>query len=226
MTEPPHNPTGPTDPATPGTALRLARAAIAVGLCAGVLVFGVYAFQQLAQPGQAPAPAHDFGTDAAIQAPATPRGDNAGERARSLGQLDPNKYIPIRRDNPHPGAIEPFLGAASARQPPYRQPNIADEVWELCHYRTADADPEAAFDYYHQQATQRGLTLRSRGKTSPNTPGGIAASWADGSHRLELTAWPTPDTPPAKPPFKPRTPLDWVVKYSYPEGTQPRTPTR
>lgn len=220
MTSESNNPPDQTQPAPTGKAIRAARILITLGLFVGVLVFGVFAFTELASQRQAVALPNEFGASKPAQQPSPPQGQSMSDKFRSIAQRDPSKFIPIRRDNPHPGEIEPFLGAASYQKPPYRQPTTANEVWELCEYRTLDSDPEAAFAYYHKQAAKRGLELRTHSPTSDNVPGGIKASWSDGSHRLELTAWPL-KSPPVQPPLKPKTPLRWVVKYSYPEGSTP-----
>lgn len=193
--------------------MRIARLLIALGLCIGIAVFAVFTIEELKAGATTYAPPTSFG--AADTSPAAvPTHSTGSNPLAGLSTTDPNKYIPILRDNPHPGKVAPFMRTAPLGQPPYYQ-TAGNEVWELCAYRVTDASLTALFAHYDQQAKQRGMKLNKQRPTSENRPGGIVLSWTKGQDRLEVTAWPLP-TESATPPLSPKTPLQWVVKYSYP----------
>lgn len=187
--------------------MRTARIVIALGLFIGVGVFGVFMVNELANPPQSVRPANQFGTN--DQPLITPQLDGPGSLA-DLAKPNPQQFIPIIRDNPHPGRITPYRDADTFGQPPYRQPNDDGEVWEFAAYRMTDAKAEQAVAHYADQAKARGLTLLRKGDTGSELPNGVKAIWTDGTDRLEVTAWPQPVQPPVRPM------LNWVVKYSYP----------
>jgi len=218
LTETEHNPPTDTPTAPPSRALLITRVVISAGLCVGVLVFGVLAFEQLRQAPAATHTPQDFGKSSDVPELTIDKQDLPA-LMKSLGRPDASKYIPILRENPHPGSFTPFLNAAPYGQPPYRQPEVDGVVWEHCAYRTTEpTNPDAAVTHYAEQALARGLDLKSMSPTSDRNPGGIRAAWSDGRRTLEVTAWPTPgSTQVTRPPLKPMGPLDWVVKYSYPE---------
>lgn len=191
---------------------------IAVGLCIGIAVFAVFTFQELAEGSTTYAPPQDFGTaNSAAPAPAPPK--PGVKSITSLASTDPSKFIPIERSNPHPGQIAPFLRADPYGQMPYQQPAVGGEIWEFCAYRVRDASLTDLFAHYNEQARLLGMTLLKQNPTSNNMPGGTVVSWSDGRRSLEVTAAPLPATQPAAPPLAPPTPLQWVVKYSYPTQT-------
>ena len=216
LTKPPNN-NPPSDDAAPvpGKAIRTARMLIALGLFVGVGIFAVFTIEELKQGPDTTPPPNDFG--ASNQAPAAPVGNDP---LAGLTGTDPTKFIPILRPNPHPGEISPFQKADPFGQAPYRQPSTGGEIWEFCAYRVSDATPKQAIKHYDQEARLRGMRLIHQAPTSNNKPGGVYAAWSDGRNSLNVTAWPTPNAPPPLPPLKPTTPLDWVVKYSYPEPTR------
>lgn len=228
MTQPPNNP--PPDPAPPpGQALKATRIVIALGLIAAVGVFGVLAIRELAKPRPTTPTPRDFG---ASDAPPG-RGDDGQRLPGDTEREQTNPLLALAQGgvgvpiDHHPGRFEPFQGAASFIQPPYRQKNTDTEVWEFCSYRVQDASPKAAFAHYAAQAEARGMKLMYNKPSDTRGPGGLIAAWSDGKKRLELTAWPTQTDrplPPPPPPLRPVTPLDWVVKYSYPLPTDARTP--
>lgn len=205
----------PPNAAGPSKALQLTRIAIAMALFIGVTLFGIFAIQDLQARQQTTAPDYNFGAIDQEPGSGMPMAGGLLPGGQALG-LDPNKFVPIDRENPHPGEVTPYQSADAFIQPPYRQPNTSQEVWEFCAYRVKDGTTKAAFEHYNEQAKKRGLKLLRMDPTSSNRPGGIKAAWSDGKDRLELTAWPTPNAQPPLPPLKPATPLDWVVKYSYP----------
>ncbi|MGB0766254.1 MAG: hypothetical protein ACPGYV_00935 [Phycisphaeraceae bacterium] len=212
--------------AQPSKALRTTRVVLAIGLFVGVAVFGVLTIQTLGDGPPTTALPTDFGANpqsAASMTPVPPSTPTAsGNPLAGLTGTDATQFVPIVRANPHPGRIVPFLNADAFGQPPYRQPFENREVWELCAYRVMDASPAQAFAYYDARASELGMSRLRRSATSAKRPGGIKAVWSDGTNQLELTAWPTPNAPPTAPPLKPQTPLDWVVKYSYPSPAATR----
>ena len=215
----------PPSPAPPGKLLRTARLVICIGLFVGVLVFGIFAFEQLLNPQASSPIASQFGTG--DTAPQVTSNQQPGNFIKAMAQPDPTKFVPILRENHHPGEVAPFINAAPYGQPPYRQPNSDREVWEFCAYRTNQPHhPDDAFAHYNAQAALRGMTLQSNEPTSAKLPNGLRAVWSNGTQTLELTAWPTIGGEVSlQPPFnQPRGPLDWVVKYSYPVGAEPITP--
>lgn len=225
LTDTSDNPPTTEAPSPPGTALRRARVAIALGLVIGVLIFGVLAITELSNPPQVSTQraGNPFGTSDRMP---TPEEAALGQRLLSgIAGVDQSKFIKIQRDNPHPGELTPFLNSDSYGQPPYRQPSIGGEVWELADYRVNDATVQAAYDHYEKQAKTRGMTLKMRGDMT-SMPGGRKAVWTNGSHALELAAWPLASNEPIRPPLRPKTPLHWVVKYSYPENAPLTTNNR
>jgi len=226
VTDTPNNPPStseqtPTEPAPTDRRLKTLRLLIAVGLFGGVLVFGVFAFETLLNPPANNPRPDSFGKSDGPPM-AQPAEQDAGDALRAMARPDPSKFIPIRRDNPHPGEIRPFLGAEHHGMAPYQQPVSQGEVWEVCHYQTTELHtPEDAFDYYHRQAEQRGLDLRRKAPIEKDTRGGLQASWGDGQRTLDLIVWHTQGQAlETRPPLKPRGPLDWVVKYSYPRDAR------
>lgn len=198
--------------------MRLVRVGISLGLIAGVLVYGGFALSRLSQPPTVERAMIDFNkaSDAVMQQPDEL---SPAQAVAELARPDPSRFIPILRDNPHPGMIEPYQNAAPYGQPPYRQPNTDGEVWELCAYRVATSHPADAIEHYAAQARARGLDLLASGPTTRRTPDGLVATWTDGSRTLQVTAWPTlgqTANPPVAAPLRPVGSLDWVVKYSYP----------
>lgn len=196
--------------------MKIARTTIAAALIIGVGVFGVFAINDLRLGVPvSPAQPDDFGAlkpgDPDAAGNLEPDSDNPFV---ALAQLRPDQYIPIKH---HPGKIEPFFDATAFLQPPYRQAGAGPFVIENCAYRVVDATPQQALDHYNTHATAKGLKLTSLDPTSNQRPGGIKARWTDGISMLMLTAWPTENAPPTPAPLKPKTPLDWVVQYSYPE---------
>lgn len=193
----------------------MTRLLIALGLVVGIAVFAVYTIEELKAGVTTYAPPTDFG--AADTSPPTEPTPSQGPNALAgLTTTDTSKFIPILRENPHPGKVVPFMNAAPFGQAPYRQPTAGNEVWELCAYRVTDASLTDLVAHYDQQAKQRGMKLNKQRPTSDRQPGGIISSWTKGQERLEVTAWPMPSQP-ATPPLAPKTPLQWVVKYSYPD---------
>jgi hypothetical protein len=208
----PNNPSQPS--AEPTAALRRVRLAIAVGLCVAIGVFAVFTIEELANAAKTPPLPTDFGAATTTQPTASMRGADGSPLPAGFAGTDPSKFIPIFRDNPHPGEIVPFQQTAPLGQPPYRQPNADSEVWELCAYELRDASLDELMSYYDAKATARGLKLIKQQPTSANMPGGVEAAWSDGLRRLDVTARPLPKP---RPPLAPANPLRWVVKYSYPE---------
>ena len=213
MTKPAKNnpPSQDNAPAQPGKALRTARVLIAVGLFVGIAVFAVYAIEELKAGPPGATPPTDFGAADVERDTPQPADDKS---LAGLAKPDPAKYIPI---NHPPGRIPPYRGTAPLGQPPYRQP-MTGEVWEFCVYELRDADMDELIAYYDSQAKGRGLEQVKLGPTSENIPGGIKAAWSDGKDRLEITIKPL-KAPRTTAPLAPKTPLRWVVKYSYPEPT-------
>lgn len=213
MTKPAKNnpPSKEPEPARPGKALRNARMLIAAGLFVGIAVFAVYTIEELkAGPPSATTPT-DFGAADTERETPEPADDKS---LAGLAKPDPTKFIPI---NHPPGRVAAYRGAAPLGQPPYRQP-MTGEVWEFCVYELRDADIDELIAYYGGQAQARGLEQVKLEPTSGNTPGGIEAAWSDGKDRLEVTVLPL-SPPRTTAPLAPKTPLRWVVKYSYPEPT-------
>lgn len=181
-------------------------------------MFVVFTINQFDAGRSARALPTDFGANSTAPAPPT-QANNASPLA-GLAQVDPAKFIPIERKNPHPGQVVPFLRADPYGQMPYQQA-AAGEVWEFCAYRVRDASLTDLIAHYDKQAKLSGMKLVKRNHTSEKMPGGIVVSWSDGRRGLELTAAPLRTTKPApQPPLRPDTPLQWVVKYSYPSKAQ------
>lgn len=208
MTQPENNPPSDSAPAPPGKTLRTVRATIAIALIVGVGVFGVFAINELSKPTTAPAQNNGFGASTEL-----PGGDPAGSDNSfiDLAKPNPRQFIPIQRENPHPGEFPPYADAAPYGQPPYQQPTVNNEVWEFCAYRVKQGSVQDVIAHYHREAINRGLKLQTRDATSNRLPGGTKAVWSNGARTLELTARPMPVQPPLRPE------LEWVVKYSYPE---------
>lgn len=215
MTKPPNNPPNENAASSPSKAIRVARIVIALALFAGVAIFAVFTIEELKKGPETTPPPTDFGASSNA-----PGASMTGDPFQGLTGTDTSKFIPILRPNPHPGQITPFQKADPFGQPPYRQPSNGGEVWEFCAYRVSDATPAQAIAHYDQEAKRLGMRLVHQAPTSNNKPGGTYAAWSDGRRGLNVTAWPTPNAPPPIPPLKPTTPLDWVVKYSYPEPTR------
>lgn len=193
---------------------------ISLGLCVGIAVFAVFAVQtvktweQMRQDANSHSIPTDFGS-----ASFNPEGTQASNDDSLLGLAKPNpaKFIPIVRENPHPGEIAPFLGTAPFGQPPYRQPPAGGVVWENCAYRVPDAGLVDLIAHYDREAKAIGMRLTKQHPTGDSKrPGGIVTSWSAGSKHLRVTAWPLP-TKQRQPPLKTLAPLEWVVQYSYPE---------
>lgn len=192
---------------------------IALGLTVGILVFAVFMIEQLKAGATTYAIPADFGAaHTPAQPPAKPDSPNP---LAGLTTTDPTQFIPILRDNPHPGEIMPFMNADPFGQPPYRQPTAGNDVWELCVYRVRDASLADLITHYDQQARDRRMRL-VRQRPTTNNASGIVAAWTDGRRALELTALSLPATEPTTPPLAPPNPLQWVVKYSYPEAAPTR----
>jgi len=218
LTTPTNNPPQASTPTPPGKAMLVARLIIAVGLCAGIAVFAVFTIKQLEAGQSAPTLPSDFGTSkTSPDDAAESRGDGP---LPGLGGTDPTKYIPIVRENPHPGRFAPFLRADPFGQVPYREPIAGGIVVENCAYRVNDASLADLFAHYHDQAEQVGMKLTKQKETSKKMPGGIEAAWSDGRRSLRVTAQPLAPSQPAAPPLRPETPLQWVVQYSYPATGQ------
>lgn len=196
--------------------MRLARLAIALGLIVGIAVFAVFVVKELEAGYKVYASPSNFGA-ADTAPPPAPVQKNSRNPMAGLNKTDPSKFIPIVRDNPHPGQIPPFMQCDPFGQPPYRQPSAGGEVWEFCVYQVADASLTDLIGHYNTQAQARGMRLTKQKPTSDNLPGGLVASWSDGRAGLQVTATPLRTNAPALPPLAPATPLRWVVKYSYPE---------
>ncbi len=183
----------------------------------GIAVFAVLTINQLeAGPSNNALPT-DFGTSSAASTPPAPA--NSVSPLAGIAQVDPSKFIPIMRKNPHPGQIPPFLRADPYGQMPYQQA-AAGEVWEFCAYRVNDASLTDLIAHYNEQAKLADMKLVKQKPASENMPGGVVVSWSDGRRGLEVTAAPLGSTKPAAPPLRPDTPLQWVVKYSYPSKAQ------
>lgn len=211
MTKPTqHNPPADTDAPKPGRALRVARLVIAVGLLAGIAVFSVMMIEALkAGPPTNDRP-NDFGASSTTNEPKA----DSGSPLAGLGRVNPKNYPPILRPNPHPGEFTPFLKAPPHGMPHYQ--NLGGEIWEHANYNIRDASLTDLIAHYDKQAKLRGLTLTKQHPTTANRPGGIVVAWTDGPKSLHVTAWPLRSTEPVQPPLAPPTPLQWVVKYSYP----------
>lgn len=205
---------------TPSKALRFARLLIALGLAIGVLVFAVLMIEELKAGVTTDAIPADFGAAYTSTPQQLAKPDSPNPLA-GLTTTDPTKFIPILRDNPHPGEIMPFMKADPFGQPPYRQPTAGNDVWELCAYRVRDASLADLIAHYDQQARGRSMRL-ARQRPTTRAAGGIVAAWSDGQRTLEVTALPLPMTEPTTPPLAPPNPLQWVVKYSYPEAAPTR----
>lgn len=207
------------DPETqPGKAMLIVRFVICLGLCIGIAVFGFHAVNELAgnQPASVGDLDDDFGTSSG--APRAPQ-QSTGNAFLDLTQRDQTQFIPIVRAHPnaspHPGTLTPYQNSDPYHYPPYRLPNTGSEVWELCDYGTADGTLDQLIAHYDSQAQRNGLTKLSEHPTTDNTPGGVRAVWSNGADRLEVTAWPVPETNPREAPFRPQHPLRWAVKYIY-----------
>lgn len=207
-------------PAKPSQLLRLVRIAIGLGLLVGISIFAVFAIEELKAGSSNPPLPHDFGANSTASNPSPTAMKPSANPLAGLTSTDPSKFIPILRENPHPGEIKPFLKADPFGQAPYRQPAAGGEVWEFCVYQVRDASLTDLVSHYDQQAKARGMRLKKQQATSSNLPGGMIASWSDGSRGLEVTAIPLPLSEPTRPPLAPPTPLRWVVKYSYPDPIQ------
>lgn len=220
-TNPPTDDASSADPAAkPGTALRRARLLIAFALLLGVSVFAALAIHDLKNNTQADNPApSDYGTSDRQPGGSAVTQENP---ILALAGLDPDKYTKIDH---HPGRFAPFLGPDASISAPIQLPVVDGEAWEVCTYNSlnakapsaASATPSDAFAHYDRLARAKGLSLQFNNPTSAKTPGGLIASWSDGTRTLRLTAWPTSDPAPPPTPLRPRTPLKWEVKYSYPQ---------
>lgn len=226
LTKPANNPPPDTTPTTPSKALRVVRVVIALGLCVGIAAFAVFTIKEL-EAGQAATKlpsASDFGISTSSpgdSADAPGKGPLPGlTELTGLTGTDPTKYIPIVRDNPHPGQFAPFMRADPYGQVPYKQSVGGGETWETCAYRVNDASLTDLIAHYHDQATQVGMKLTKQKATSAKMPGGIVAVWSDGRRSLRVTGWPEPTDKPATPPLRQPIPLEWVVQYSYPAKGQ------
>ena len=213
MTNPSNNTPGETDQPGPSAALRYTRLLIALMLTTGVLVFGVFAIDELInnQP-QTPPDLRQFGTadeERDLWAPVS------GESFLSIGQADPTQFPPIRgREVTHPGEIEPYLATAPYGVEPHRLTNTGSLVVEQCYYRRPDGDAAAVIAYYGQQAESMGLRAVPNSGPDANNPRILLAAWSDGGRRLEIAAEQMPETP-ADPPLRPTSAVNWVVKYIY-----------
>lgn len=218
MTKPANNPPQESTPTKPGQALRIVRLVIAVGLCVGIAVFAVLTIKELEAGQAATMLPNDFGAISKTQTfEAIPtQGDSP---LGALGGLDPNKYPPILRDNPHPGRFAPFM-RADPHTYPYSQTFEGGETWEICSYKVKDANLAAVIAHYGEQAASVGMKQIKHQPTSQALPGGIEAAWSDGRRSLRVTAAPLPTEQPVAPPLKQPTPLEWVVQYSYPAKGQ------
>ncbi|MFK7788277.1 MAG: hypothetical protein AB8C95_02135 [Phycisphaeraceae bacterium] len=196
----------------------MTRLAIASGLCVGIGVFAVLMVQELEAGRSTSALPSDFGTS--DTEPTTGATAQGAAGLASLARVDPTKFVPITRDNKHPGQIAPFMRADPYGQMPYQQA-AAGEVWEFCAYRLRNASLTDLITHYDKQAKLSGMVLIKQKPTSNNMPGGVVVSWSDGRRGLEVTGWPMrSDQPIPQPPLRPDTPLQWVVKYSYPTQTR------
>lgn len=217
-----HNtlPEQPSDKA--GPILRLARIAIALGLVIGVGVFGVLALSDLAQKPVAKPAINTFGaSDTAPTGMSNAVDESNKNPLAGVGGLDPNKFVPINRDNPHPGEFEPFINGSLALYAPHTPLLGGPITTERCAYQAPDATVQEAIAHYERAAAHRGMTLKSKTPTSERVPGGMKATWTGSGRTLQVAAWPTLNTAPPAPPLKPATPLDWVVQYSYPADQAP-----
>lgn len=220
MNKPANNPPKVSTPTTPSQALRVARLVIALGLCVGIGVFAVFTIQELEAGQRGTALPTDFGASKSSPADTAEAQSNdiSKNPLAGLGGLDPNKYPPITRPNPHPGQFAPFL-RADPHSYPYEQKFEGGETWEICTYQVKDASLRDLIAHYDAQAKQVGMTLSKHQPTSEAMPGGIEAAWSDGRRSLRVTGVPLPSRP-AQPPLRPATPLQWVVQYSYPAKGQ------
>jgi len=218
LTKPANNPPQDTAPSPPGQALRVARLLIAIGLCIGIGVFAVLTIQKLEAGQTSVKLPSDFG--ASKSSPAESAAVQGEHPLAGLTSTDPTKFIPIIRENPHPGRFVPFMRADPFGQVPYQQPVAGGEVWEFCAYRVKDASLTDLIAHYDAQAKTVGMKLIKQQPTSEKMPGGIEAAWSDGRRSLRVTAQPLAATQPDTPPLRPDTPLQWVVQYSYPAKGQ------
>lgn len=160
----------------------------------------------------------DFGTS--NQSPTQAAAATDGSPLAAMMGVDPAKYPPILRANPHPGQFTPFLRADPYGIPPHQQ-IAAGVVTETCDYKVRDASLVDLLAHYNEQAKLAGMKPIKRRPTSDERPGGMVASWSDGRRGLQVTGWPLrSDQPVPAPPLRPATPLRWVVKYSYPAPTR------
>lgn len=178
-------------------------------------MFAIFTINELSAGPPNPAMPTSFGASP-TEAEQRPVAQSGAQPLQGLTGTDPSKFIPIDRPNPHPGQFPSFMRADPYGQVPYQQPAAGNEVWEFCAYRVLDASLTDLIAHYDKQAKLVGMKLIKQKPTSDNKPGGITTSWSDGRRGLNVTAWPTPNTRPAAPPLRPPTPLQWVVRYSYP----------
>lgn len=181
-------------------------------------MFVIFAIEELkAGATTSPHPTYFGAANTVPTNPVTAKLSNRPTSLTNLARTDPSKFIEIRRNNPHPGEIPPFMQADPFGQPPYRQPHMGNHVWELCAYRVRDGRMADLIAHYDQQAKGRGMRP-VRQRPSQKFPDGIVAIWTNGQYTLEVTASPLPATEPATPPLAPPTPLQWVVKYIAPNA--------
>ncbi len=219
MNNPTPNPPAQPTPQATSKPLRIARLVISLGLIVGVGAFGVLAINDLSKPITPTATnANTYGASDALP------GDNRESR-RLPGDLEVKQTDPllalgqIGHRTPiahHPGKFKPFINAEAYQYPPFREKVVDSLVIEQCDYRYTNATPQQAFEHYNALAIERGMKLLHKNPSSAARPGGLIAAWTDGPRRFELSAWPTAGADPTPPPLKPKTPLQWVVKYSYP----------
>ena len=215
MTKPTyHNPPAKNDAPKQGQLLRVVRIVIAIALFAGIAVFSVITIEEL----MAGPPTNNLSSDFGASPTAYETQTDSTSPLAGLSGVNPKTFLPILRPNPHPGQFKPYLNAAPYGQPPYFQ-NLGGEIWEHSNYKTPNASLTELIAHYNKQAALRGMKLNKQHPTSNEKPGGIVAAWTDGQTSLNVTAWPLPNDKPVQPPLAPPTPLQWVVKYSYPATT-------
>lgn len=195
--------------------MSIARLGVVVVLCVGLLVFGIFAVNDLADGLKPPTPNAPAET-LALGASDDPPMDGDFLSARTADQALGPQYIPMEED---PAGLPPYPGA----ERDVCQRLEAGERYEdeQARYVVQGASLEQVMRHYQQAAADAGFVAHDS-RPVQDRPGSLITFFSRGDQTFKVAVVPINPGPLPPPPALPPEPkLSITVQFRYPIASQP-----